>query len=182
MNDKPVLPTGSDAPGPALPVEGFLRPVTLPGGEETIEQYREGEWRPLPPAVGQVMRIDTPQGWRVEMFGGDRWLCLGEFELKDGRVKRLGSFPHDDQIREAATANATCCAPGEKPWGTEWTFDLMGLVGLLDHLMDEHRYPPCPDVEVAPCGWVHDGDALFFPFVSSEPPVEGAVRVFRERA
>ena len=98
----------------------------------------------LPP-VGQVMRTDTERGWRVEMFSGDRWMCLGEFELQDGRVKRLGSFPDRGEVEDAADRHATSVTPGEPPWGTHYTFDLTGLSNLIDDVMDEHRYPPVPE-------------------------------------
>ena len=184
MNE-PISPPQGDPtkPRPSEIVDGTLRETFDDAGHSKVEIFYAGRWHdPTRPAVGQVMRIDTPSGCRVEMFGGDRWLCLGEFELKDGRVKRLGSFPDDDQIRAAASAHATCTAPGEKPWGTEYTFDLTGVTNLLDEMMDEHRYPPCPDVETGPCGWIDPETGLFWAFTSSEPPTQTAVRVHRERA
>jgi len=99
------------------------------------------------------MRTDTERGWRVEMFSGERWLCLGEFELQDGRVKRLGSSPGREEIADAARRHATAVESGPPPWSDHYVLDATGLSNLIDEIMDEHRYPPCPDVAPTPVAW-----------------------------
>lgn len=153
MNDIPELPTGSDTPRPVTPAEGSLREVHASDGHSRVEVWTDGEWKPFfdtrswlkQPAVGQVMRLDTPDGWRIEMFDGEGWVFVGAATLQDGRAKLIGSFPEKSDIVLAAVANATIVEHGGPPWGDHYTFDMTGLTNFLDHIMDDHRYPALPE-------------------------------------
>lgn len=96
MNDKPNLPTGSNTPIPATPVDGFLRLLTFPNGGKGIEMFKDGVWAIVAaPPTDKVRHVIGSDGnTDVEVLIDGEWRLFSKTRMMMpkpavGQVMRL---------------------------------------------------------------------------------------------